>query len=218
MGLILRENSQVPCELDHRYMPFELTDGSESPTGLCGRTRIGGFAASLQPSVYPGDLMSEDRMGELTMGRWGLVLAGWILGMGIEPVWAEQVYKLQISSTGGGGLSLPVPLPVPLPIDTSRQEWVVITVVADQVTLLHTTSVVNLIGLRTWHDHPATSVRLCRSQGFDQVDCATTPGDTATLPQGASIYDVVIEFKYVEGGLIQTQRFQLAREVQPDPG
>jgi len=152
------------------------------------------------------------------MRRWGLMLAGWILILGAQSVEAQQVYKLQISSTGGGGLSLPVGLPVPLPIDTSRQEWVVITVDEGQVTLRHTTSVVNLIGFRKWHDHPATSVRLCRSQGFDLVDCTTTTGDTAPLPPGATIYDVMIEFKYVEGGLIQSQRLQLARDLQPEPG
>lgn len=152
------------------------------------------------------------------MVKWAWVLSGMLMVLGTSPASAQEVYKLQISSNGGGGLSLPIPLPVPIPIDTSRQEWVVITVNEDQVTLRHATSVVNLIGLRNWYDHPATSVRLCRTQGFDLSDCTTATGDTAPLPPGASIYDVLIEFQYVEGGLIQTQQFQLAREIEPEAG
>ncbi len=154
------------------------------------------------------------------MRGWVLLLSGMILMSGALPASAQEpeVYKLRIASEGGGGLSLPIPLPMPIPIDTSRQEWIVITVVEGQVTLRHTTSVVNLIGLRQWHDHPATSVRICRSQGFDLLDCTTAEGDTAPLPLGASIYDVLIEFKYVEGGLIQNQRFQIARDIEPERG
>lgn len=153
------------------------------------------------------------------MGRWVLLVMGMVLITPVGPAAAREVYKLQISSTGGGGLSLPIPLPAPIPIDTSRQEWIVITVDPNgYLTVRHTTSVVNLIGFRTWHDHPATSIKVCRTQGFELTDCTTTMGDRALLPEGATIYDVTIEFKYVEGGLIQTQKLQLAEDVQPERG
>lgn len=154
------------------------------------------------------------------MRRLTVLLSGIVMSLMVYPAVAQEVYKLQIASDGRSGLSLPIPipLPVPVPIDTSRQEWVVVTVADRQVTLRHTTSIANMIGLRTWFDHPATSVRLCRTHEFELLDCSVAEGDTALLPEGATIYDVMIEFKYVESGLIHTHRFQLAEEFQPERG
>lgn len=129
-------------------------------------------------------------------------------------VQARQVYKLQVSSQAGGGFTLPLPVPL-VSIDTSQQEWLVITVDELKVTIRHTTTTANFIGLRRWYDHPATSIRMCVTQGFQTVQCQMVEGDTIYLPEGVSIYDVVVDFKYIEGGLIKTRSFQLSPELKP---
>ncbi len=144
---------------------------------------------------------------------WGTVVAS-SLGVAIQPAEAAEVYKMQISSDGRTGLTLPLPLPIT--IDASRQEWVVVTVDGPQVTIRHTTSVANFIGRRAWYDHPATSIRMCVVQGFELFSCQETQGDTAMLPQGTTIHDVKVDFKYIESGLIHTQSFQIAPDFKPE--
>jgi hypothetical protein len=143
------------------------------------------------------------------MAQWACLLL-----TAAAPVQAQQVYKLQVASAGGSNTI--IPLPIPIPIDTSRQEWLVIQVDGQKVKIRHTTSIANFVGLRTWHDHPATMIRLCDGNGFELKNCKTTQGDTATLPKGKSIYDVVIDFKYVEGGLTLNKTFQLSPHLKPN--
>jgi hypothetical protein len=128
---------------------------------------------------------------------------------------AKQVYKLQVSSQAGAGFTLPLPVPL-VSIDTSQQEWLVVTVNGREVTIRHTTTTANFIGLRRWYDHPATSIRMCVTQGFQTVHCQMVEGDTIYLPEGVTIYDVVVDFKYIEGGLIKTRSFQLSPQLKPE--
>jgi hypothetical protein len=102
--------------------------------------------------------------------------------------------------------------------DLDREEWVVVTVMdSNQIQVRHSTSVKNKIwGTRQWYDHPATAIRACLTDGFDKKDCQTAEGDTVALPAGKSVYDVVIDFKYSEGGALYTRSIQLSREIKPE--
>ncbi len=148
------------------------------------------------------------------MRAWTLALMLWLMVGWTEATHAKEVYKLQVASGGGSGLS--IPLPIPISIDTSRQEWVVITVDQQNVTVFHTTSVANFIGLRTWHDHPAIMIRICVNQGFEQINCQTTEGDTAALPEGKTIYDITLDFQYIESGVVITRSVHLAPDFKPE--
>jgi hypothetical protein len=128
------------------------------------------------------------------------------------PTLAADVYKLQVVSDGRSG-TLPF---TPIPVDTSRQEWVVITVNGRKVQIRHTTTVANFVGMRSWYDHPATLIRLCVEEGFEHKNCQTTKGDIATLPKGKTIYDMGVDFKYEEGGVVVTRNFQLSPDFKPE--
>jgi sulfur carrier protein ThiS len=128
------------------------------------------------------------------------------------PAQAVEVFKLQVVSDGHSGT---VPF-TPIPVDTSRQEWIVITVNGRKVQIRHSTTVANFVGMRSWFDHPATLIRLCVEEGFEHKNCQTTKGDTATLPKGKTIYDMGIDFKYVEGGVVVTRNFQLSPDFKPE--
>lgn len=126
---------------------------------------------------------------------------------------AKEVYKLQLANSGS---TMMLPLPVPVPLDNSRQEWLVITVEGAKARIRHTTSLANFLMFRTWYDHPAVLIRLCPAEGFEQKNCRTFQGDVATLPLGKTIYDFVIDFKYVEGGLTISRSVQIAKDFKPE--
>jgi hypothetical protein len=128
------------------------------------------------------------------------------------PAQAIEVFKLQVVSDGHSGT---VPF-TPIPVDTSRQEWIVITVNGQKVQIRHSTTVANFIGMRSWYDHPATLIRLCIEEGFEHKNCQTTKGDTAILPKGKTIYDMGVDFKYVESGVVVTRNFQLSSDFKPE--
>jgi len=126
----------------------------------------------------------------------------------------EAVYKVRLRDVSTGNANQ---ASVFSSGDLDREEWVVVTVVDNkQVKVRHSTSVKNKFwGTRQWHDHPATALRVCVSDGFDKKDCQTATSDTVALPAGKSIYDVAIDFKYSEGGNLYTRSVQLTPEVKP---
>lgn len=128
------------------------------------------------------------------------------------PAQAIDIFKLQVVSDGRSS-TLPF---TPIPVDTSRQEWIVIAVDGRKIQIRHSTSVANFVGMRSWYDHPATLIRLCVEEGFEHKNCRTTKGDIATLPKGRSIYDMGIDFKYVESGVVVARSLQLSSDLKPE--
>lgn len=125
-----------------------------------------------------------------------------------------RTYKLQLDTQGSSGFSLVNLLPVPL-INTNREEWVIVTVKNGAVKILHSTSMTNILGLRQWFDHPATLIRTCPGDAFDEKNCQITEGDTVEIPAGKDIYDLAFAFKFVEGSSVATRSFQISRNLKP---
>lgn len=128
---------------------------------------------------------------------------------------SKLVYKIRLrdAATGNirqGGIFSPG--------DKDREEWVVVTLINNQqVKLRHATNIENKFwGTRQWYDHPAIAIRICDVSLFDSDDCLKTQGDTAVLPEGKSIHDVQIDFKYSEGGAIYTRSVQISPDAKPD--
>ena len=127
---------------------------------------------------------------------------------------SELVYKIRLrdAATGNvrqGGIFSPG--------DKDREEWVVVTVINNQqIKLRHATNIENKFwGTRQWYDHPAIAIRICDINQFDSSDCQNSQGDTAILPDGKSIHDFQIDFKYSEGGAIYTRSVQIASNAKP---
>jgi len=127
----------------------------------------------------------------------------------------EKVYKMRLRDAPTGNIGQQS---IFSPGDLDREEWVVVTLINNQrVKVRHATNVMNKFwGTRKWYDHPATAIRLCAIDGFDTSDCVTAQGDTIDLPQGKTIHDVQIDFKYVEGGSVYTRTVQIAPGTLPD--
>ncbi|MBF2026613.1 MAG: hypothetical protein IGS48_07590 [Oscillatoriales cyanobacterium C42_A2020_001] len=136
-------------------------------------------------------------------------------GMMAAAIAQEAVYKVRLRDVSTGNANQ---ASVFSSGDLDREEWVVVTVVNNkQVKVRHTTSIKNKFwGTRQWHDHPATALRVCISDGFDKKDCQTANSDAVAMPSGKSIYDLAIDFKYSEGGNLYTRSIQLTPEVKPE--
>jgi hypothetical protein len=103
------------------------------------------------------------------------------------------------------------------PGDADREEWVVVTVTGKLVKVRHATNIENkLWGNRQWYDHPATALRICDASQFEALNCQTVQGDTILLPEGKTIHDVQIDFKYSEGGGIYTRSVQIPADAEYD--
>jgi hypothetical protein len=120
-----------------------------------------------------------------------------------------EIYKIQLLGNGSRDFTV-----VPY-MDSSRVEWVTITVNGRKIKLLHSTNLATVVGLRNWYDHPATLIRICLAEEFDTKNCRVTKGDEAELPMGKSIYDVAIDFKFVESDLVVTRNFQISKDTKP---
>jgi hypothetical protein len=127
----------------------------------------------------------------------------------------QKMYKLRLRDAATGNIGQ---RSIFSPGDLDREEWVVVTLINNQrVKVRHATNVMNKFwGNRQWYDHPATAIRLCTIDGFDTTDCVTAQGDTIDLPEGKTIHDVQIDFKYVEGGSVYTRSVQIAPGTLPD--
>ncbi|GAL91558.1 hypothetical protein N44_02261 [Microcystis aeruginosa NIES-44] len=127
----------------------------------------------------------------------------------------EKVYKMRLRDAPTGNIGQQS---IFSPGDLDREEWVVVTLINNQrIKVRHATNVMNKFwGTRKWYDHPATAIRLCAIDGFDTSDCVTAQGDTIDLPEGKTINDVQIDFKYVEGGSVYTRTVQIAPGTLPD--
>lgn len=103
-----------------------------------------------------------------------------------------------------------------------RSSWVVVKVSGNKVSLLHSTRLGSLIGKSRWFDHKVIAIRMCAADAFDDTadakkNCTTVKSDTIELPAGKSIYDVSLDFRYVEGGAPYKNTVQITSEMQPEP-
>ena len=127
----------------------------------------------------------------------------------------ELVYKIRLRDAATGNVNQEG---IFSPGDKDREEWVVVTLINNQqVKVRHATNIQNKFwGTRQWYDHPAIAIRICDVNQFDYSDCLNSQGDIAVLPEGKTIHDVQIDFKYSEGGAIYTRSVQISPDAEPD--
>lgn len=126
----------------------------------------------------------------------------------------ERVYKIRLRDAAIGNANQWGFLS---PGDADREEWVVVTVRGEQVKIRHATNIMNKFwGNRQWYDHPAIAIRICTADQFEATDCQTAKGDAITLPEGTSIHDVQIDFKFSEGGAVSTRSVQIPSDAEYD--
>jgi hypothetical protein len=99
----------------------------------------------------------------------------------------------------------------------ANEEWVVIKVKnKKEFNIYHATYLENKTwGTRQWFDHPVTDMRICLTDGFEKKDCKIINSDTATIPEGMSIHDLSIDFKYSEAGRSFTKNITIAKDAKP---
>lgn len=127
----------------------------------------------------------------------------------------ELVYKIRLRDAATGNFNQSG---IFSPGDKDREEWIVVTLINNQqVRVRHATNIQNKFwGTRQWYDHPAIAIRICDVNQFDYSDCQNSQGDVAVLPEGKTIHDVQIDFKYSEGGAIYTRSVQISSDTKPD--
>jgi hypothetical protein len=126
----------------------------------------------------------------------------------------ERVYKIRLRDAATGNTNQ---WSFFSPGDLDREEWVIVTVTGDRVKIRHASNVMNKIWwTRQWYDHPAIAIRVCTADQFDTTDCQTAKGDSITLPEGQSIHDVQIDFKFSEGGAVSTRSVQIPLDADFD--
>ncbi|MBD2104737.1 hypothetical protein [Leptolyngbya sp. FACHB-261] len=127
---------------------------------------------------------------------------------------AETIYKLRLRDAATGNVQQGS---VFSPGDLDREEWVVVTVIDNRrIRVRHATSVQNkFLPTRTWFDHPATAIRVCVAEEFDNRNCQSAQGDTVDIPTGRSIHDVAIDFRYSEAGSLYTRAVQITPDIRP---
>jgi hypothetical protein len=126
---------------------------------------------------------------------------------------AEEIYKIKLADQTGRSVQNSMFSSG----DLDRNEWVVLTV-TDGKTLKvkHTTNTMNRFwGTRTWFDHPATTVRICLSDGFETKDCQTAEGDKIDLPADKKVHDFQIDLKYTESETVYKRSLQVAKDMKP---
>jgi hypothetical protein len=100
----------------------------------------------------------------------------------------------------------------------ANEEWAVIKVKNNkEFKIYHATLLVNkLWGTRQWFDHPVTAMRICLTDGFEKKNCQVVDSDTATIPQGMTINNLSIDFKYSESGQSFTKNITVAKDAKPE--
>jgi hypothetical protein len=135
--------------------------------------------------------------------------------LSIAPVTAEElVYKIRLRDAAAGSANQ---ASIFSSGDYDREEWVILTVIDKaKVKVRHATKTKDkVLGFSRWFDHPATLIRICLTDGFDSKDCQIVKGDTALIPQGKSIHEVAIDFKYSEGGALYNRSVQISPDLKP---
>ncbi|MBD1945668.1 hypothetical protein H6F50_25505 [Coleofasciculus sp. FACHB-712] len=130
---------------------------------------------------------------------------------GISKVWAgELVYKMRLRDTVTEYKN-------PSEIDEYKKEWAVVNIIdGKKIKIRHTTHIQNkAFPVNRWFDHPASAIRICLADDFEQRNCRSTSGDIATLPTGKSIHDLVIDFRYSEAGTVYTRSIQITPDMKP---
>jgi hypothetical protein len=124
-----------------------------------------------------------------------------------------RVYKLRLRDAATGNFRQGN---IFSPGDKDREEWIVVTVINNQqIKVRHATNIENKFwGTRQWYDHPALAIRICAVEQFDLNDCQTTQGDTVILPEGKTIHELQIDFKYSEGGALYTRSVQIPKDAK----
>jgi hypothetical protein len=99
----------------------------------------------------------------------------------------------------------------------ANEEWVVIKVKDNkEFNIYHATYLENKTwGTRRWFDHPVTAMRICLTDGFEKKDCKVVNSDTTTIPEGMTIHDLSIDFKYSESGRSFTKNITIAKDAKP---
>jgi hypothetical protein len=83
--------------------------------------------------------------------------------------------------------------------------------------IYHTTYLENKTwGTRQWFDHPVTDMRICMTDGFEKKDCKVVNSDTANIPEGMSLHNLSIDFKYSESGRSFTKNVTVAKDAKPE--
>lgn len=125
----------------------------------------------------------------------------------------EEVYKIRLNVQASIGSA-----------DTwslngaeANEEWVVIKVKnSKEFKIYHTTYVENKTwGSRQWFDHPVTAMRICLTDGFEKKDCKVIDSDTSIIPEGMSLHNLSIDFKYSESGRSFTKNIVIAKDAKP---
>lgn len=124
-----------------------------------------------------------------------------------------RVYKLRLRDAATGNYKQGN---IFSPGDKDREEWIVVTVINnEQIQVRHATNTENKFwGTRKWFDHPALAIRICAVDQFDLNDCQTAQGDTVIFPEGKTIHDLQIDFKYSEGGVLSTRSVQIPKDAK----
>lgn len=124
-----------------------------------------------------------------------------------------RVYKLRLRDAATGNFKQGN---IFSPGDKDREEWIVVTVINnEQIQVRHATNIENKFwGTRKWFDHPALAIRICAVDQFDLNDCQTAQGDTVIFPEGKTIHDLQIDFKYSEGGVLSTRSVQIPKDAK----
>ncbi|WP_036489631.1 hypothetical protein [Myxosarcina sp. GI1] len=127
----------------------------------------------------------------------------------------KKVYKMRLRDAAIGNANQNS---IFSPGDRDREEWIVVTVINNQTfKVRHATNIENKFwGFRKWFDHPAIAIRVCAFDQFDLNDCQTAQGDTALIPEGKTIHDIQIDFKYSEGGAIYTRSVQVSPDAKAE--
>jgi hypothetical protein len=97
-----------------------------------------------------------------------------------------------------------------------RREWAFVKVQDNKTFFVQHSTEVPLLFRKRWNDHPVKAMKVCITDGFDLSDCKVVNSDTATIPEGRTIHDLVIEIRYSENGEDWRRRFNIPREAKSE--
>jgi hypothetical protein len=101
--------------------------------------------------------------------------------------------------------------------DGYHTSWVVVKVNSNrEFKIYHTTHLTRGRLFSRWFDHPVTAMKICLTDGFDASNCKVVNSDTATIPEGKTISDLSISFKYTESGKEYRDTLTIPRDAKPE--
>jgi hypothetical protein len=101
--------------------------------------------------------------------------------------------------------------------DGNYSSWAVVKINSKrEFKIYHTTHLTRGMLVSRWFDHPVTAMKICMTDGFDASDCKVVDGDTAMIPEGKTISNLSISFKYTESGKEYRETLNIPKDAKPE--